>query len=304
LVAVIALIVGIATEQVMAKDEGVTVTIWGFPTTNGVLVEPPKVCPGPPPYGDCQWQKTFLATVNAGDGIKEVEVTVSDKPIGFQTSPALTSCDNPTKQVNVTFTCPFAVKCPSEPCQENQEDFKIKVWAKDCDKYEAETHSEEKTLRLICKRPHEGEKKTAVYTNGTTTVEALPNDQDVLVQFVVLNVDEDSNLINLTVDNPLGWDINPPIPLDVVLGPGESIDFLVDVTVPGGTSAGTVAEIILSAQIHDVPESESSDAVTVVVHWPSATSHTQWGLILLILVVAGFFGFMIMRRRRAMGYAR
>jgi len=94
----------------------------------------------------------------------------------------------------------------------------------------------------------------------------VPNsffDQTTRVDFAVINLDTIFHVVNLNLSNALGWNISPTVPASIELESGESMNFDLLVTIPGGTPDGTFNTITLSSDLDGVSMSSSSATVSV-----------------------------------------
>jgi hypothetical protein len=107
-------------------------------------------------------------------------------------------------------------------------------------------------------------------------------------------------------DNPLAWSSTDL--LDVIAYAGDSIPVT---GIPDEVLLGAANDVMF-LRGHLITDMEIGGefyvdtlefAAEIFGEKPIPT-HTPWGLILLILAVAGFFGYIIMRRKRAMGRTR
>lgn len=137
-------------------------------------------------------------------------------------------------------------------------------------------------------------KKTDTKGNGDSSG---GSGSPVLIQFLVTNLDDFGHPVVLNLSSTMPWTVSPPLPPSIVLGPGESQEFLLAVNVPAGAPLGSVNEITLISALQGVPDSESSDSIRVsVVPLVLMPTLSQWGLILFALALAGMGLVRILRR--------
>jgi hypothetical protein len=151
------------------------------------------------------------------------------------------------------------------------------------------------TYEFECKKCDAG--KSSTKGNGQSSVPQSDVDQFVRVMFVVTNLDMiPRSVVNLNLASTLGWSITPSIPPVISLDVGESREFFLDVTVPGGTGAGAIDEITLTSAFEGVPESASADTVQILV--AAIPTLTEWGIIIFGTLLLASVTFYIWRRRR------
>lgn len=280
-----------ACPPVLAEDAkpDIATPIQPFKTNNELVKS--KICQdGQLPWdSDCTWPVVFTTTIKADDGIATVTGKVNDTQKVITSNPALAPCgDQSVKLTESSLSHNFSVGCPSTG-DVDEEEFTVQFHAIDCDTTNPDDAMAEGKLTLKCYRCTAGTKKTAVDTNGRTAIPQSAAQTAVDVQFVVLNIDQASNLVDLHVDNPTGWIMSPAIPSQVQLNAGESREFNVNIIVPAGAAAGTVAEFTLTAEIEGTPTSQSTDLVSIAIHGSIIPTISEWGMIVMtfLLLIAG-----------------
>jgi len=216
----------------LISDSPPTVRIIGIPR-NGNATKSMVCPPGTLPCdNDCVWNLSFSAEIKSDKGISSTEGRVESENQVVTNDPPLNPCDSgPVKRTITTFTRDFTVACPGEHNGCNTDIFPIDFGGYDCEGYGGFAYMRLKLKCYYCSN----DDFVAVDGNGLTEIGYADYDRNVAIQFVVLNLDENTNTVNLTPMGTHPWPYDPPFPPSIELGPGESREFLVNINVPAAT---------------------------------------------------------------------
>jgi len=244
-----------------AGENAIRVRITGMPKNHNVtksMVCPPGTLPCD---NDCMWNLTISAVLEGSIGIKGAEgrVDFGSEPLTFD--PPLSSCT--TTRTTVSFTRDFTVACPGTHNGVNEDQFFIDFDAYGCGPPTAPGYGYDyMRLKLKCYYCS-NDAFVAVDGNGTTDVGYADHEQNAVVQFSVLNLDESTALVTLIPMPPAAFAYYPAFPPSTSLGPGESKEFLVTVVIPAGMPPGTMGLFTLNAYGADGLWVSDSDTILV-----------------------------------------
>jgi hypothetical protein len=111
------------------------------------------------------------------------------------------------------------------------------------------------------------EKTTRTEGNGATKTEHSTADQPVRLGCVIVNLDQDTQIVEVTVNSSRGWLILP-VASPLVLANGEAREVFLDVVVPGGTVDGTEDTITVASAFPGQPGSVSVATMAIQVETP------------------------------------
>lgn len=121
---------------------------------------------------------------------------------------------------------------------------------------------------------------------------------EVSVEFDLLNWSYEPHSYDITITDTEGWPISPP-PTPVDLDPMQEMSITLDVSIPPGTDIGTINWIYMIANSTDDPSITDYDSLYVVVEDEPIPTLSEWGLIILALLLLAVGTIAVVRRRKA-----
>ena len=119
------------------------------------------------------------------------------------------------------------------------------------------------------------------------------------VEFNLYNWSYTTHGYFIVVTDNQGWDLSPQT-MTVELDSMQETTFTIDVTIPSGTEIGTIDWIYLTATSQDDPSITDSDSLYVeVVEYTPIPTLSEWGMIILGLLLLAAGTIAVIRRRRA-----
>jgi hypothetical protein len=245
-------------------SDPIKVRIINMPRNHNVtksMVCPPGVLPCD---NDCTWNLSFSAVADAPMGISSGMGRVDYEEEPHTWDPPLSSCSGtPTNRSTITITRDFAVNCPGTHNGVNEADFFIDFDVYGCGPPTNPGYGTE-FLRLKLKCYYcSNDKFVAVDGNGTTEVGWADHEQNVIIQYSVLNLRDTEQTCSLIPSQSIPCPYYPAFPASIVLGPGESQEFLVTVQLPPGLPPGAENIFTLVAEGEDGLWISADDTILV-----------------------------------------